>query len=389
MDCRTPQEMSHPVAFRRAGLSLFPSFVPIFTAALLQLSCTAALAQRQRFETPNRNAPRTIVECELLTDNRGAPLQAQEWGRVFQRLEVELLVRRGTLNEKLETKEEPFGRSRTVKIIGKLNRDGTIQFVDRSFSLAQAAALAEWLQELKTYGAQGAPTGKPAFGLNPQQFAVVYTALSVEVKTELQGLSLETALAQLTFPSDLPIRMSIATRAWLKTHPEFGGVAQPVAGLSQGTALAITLNQYSLGFRPLRTPSGSIELAVEPLSKVKERWEIGWTLESLDLKRLDTAPELFKIVTVNLDNVPLTEVLANISEKTGIRILRDDHRLREMDIDVDEMTVSILPRKAAWSSLLKTMTFPHRLSSELRVDEVGTPFVWIAPLSVGRQSNRR
>ena len=44
------------------------------------------------------------------------------------------------------------------------------------------------------------------------------------------------------------------------------------------------LNEYGLGFRPVRTPSGKIEIAVFPLQKTTEVWPVGWQLKELEAK---------------------------------------------------------------------------------------------------------
>ena len=77
----------------------------------------------------------------------------------------------------------------------------------------------------------------------------------------------ESDWAALGLPDDYPFRLHDAAREKLRTAT--GVTTRPlrheVSGLSRGTALAIVLADYGLGFRPLRTPGGAINLVAEPL----------------------------------------------------------------------------------------------------------------------------
>ena len=98
----------------------------------------------------------TDVRFELIREPGTDGVAAQRWGRLFQKLGITLRIRNPLINDKGEIKESMLGRIRQVKAIGVLRADGTIAFPGRSYSTGDAGRLKEWIDELKTYGAQGA-----------------------------------------------------------------------------------------------------------------------------------------------------------------------------------------------------------------------------------------
>lgn len=330
-----------------------------------------------RSQTPNP-ADKTELKVELLTGEAGNGIIAQRWAGVFREMGVRFRIRRAVLNDKPETSEQQVGTLRYVTVKGTLDRSGRIQFADRAFTRNDTDKMTEWFAGLKTYGAQGSPAGQPAWGLSKKQFSALHGELSRPLKLSTHGLKLEEALQNFPLPRQHPLRTTIATRSWLRT--EFTGdttVRQELEGLSTGTALAILLNDYGLGFRPLRTPQGQIEITVDPLSKTTDVWPIGWDLTK---SRPETAPELFKLIPVEFDGVRLLDVTTAISTKTGVPILYDHFRIEAADIKLPTLTATHPSRKTSWSLMLRRITTPHKLTRRLRIDEQGTPFVWITTL---------
>jgi len=154
-------------------------------------------------------------------------------------------------------------------------------------------------------------------------------------------------------------------------------VRQSTRGITRGTALAMLLNEYGLGFRPLRTPQGKIDLTLEPLSKTSDVWPIGWNFKE---SRIKTVPGLFKFVPVELDEVPLSDVLRAIEIRTKIPIRVDSYRIRGSGIDMAKIHVTYPRRKTTWSQLIRGVTTSHKLARRYRIDERGHPFIWITTL---------
>lgn len=333
------------------------------------LFCPSVQAAPLRKPTP---AERTTISLTILISDSAAAFQANTWTRTLRQLGISFRIRSRTAADRLEIRETKYGTFRKVSIVGMLDRRGRLVFKDRVFSRGDSAKLAEWIRELKTYGAQGTPQGKPLWGLTKSQFGEIYTALSKTVDVDVKGQPLEKALPKLSLPAELPWRFSVAARRLLagRSSP----VQKFVKGHSRGTALALILRDAGLGFRPLRTPSGSVELVIDPLSVAKDAWPVGWKPK---LSRPKTAPSLFVPGPVSLENVKLVDIFHAVSVKTGIPVHVDYYAAARHRIDVNGLRVSYPPRKVSSSVLLRDLCALHKLSRELRIDERGTPFVWV------------
>jgi len=331
----------------------------------------------------NQTVGKTIVSVEILADSSGVILQLNQWRSVFQKLGVSVRVRQNVLSEQPETRERKQGRLRLVTVRGRLDRSGKLIFADNSFSLGEGGKLKEWINELKSYGAEGSPDGKPIWGLSKSAFVALHKSLGEPVKLETADLPLETAVDTLQLPNQLPVRFSLDSRKKLRENssPVPTG-RQEVQGMSKGTALAILLKAHGFGFRPLRTPTGSIELVVEPLSKTTDVWPVGWSLPDT-LPRFKAFPTLFKIAPIEFKDVKLSRVFDSISAKTHVPILVDHYALKQKGIDVNSIVVSSPYRKTSWGVVLRNITGSKRIKRRYRLDEQGLPFVWITTLEPG------
>ncbi len=352
---------------------------------LLSSAATVVLAQgRVRQPSSSKTQiPPTDVSVELLSISTVSAVSAQQWGSTFAKLRVSVRIRTPVGDDRPEVTETRRGRTRYVRAIGELKRDGSIVFPGQRFRLSDPARLAEWIRELKTYGAQGSTEGKPGFGLSPQQFALVFAALETPVARSLEGLTLDRSLAGVGLPESLPLNLTVEAEEQLRSNPPPAPAPDGLAGMSRGAALGILLNSAGLGFRPGRTPRGTLELTIVPLGD-SAVWPIGWPLERAPLH---TMPKLVEVIPVTLDEVPLTDVLTAASVKTGISILIDTHRIQAAGIQLERLRVTQAPKSMTWSGLLDRATFPD-LMRELLQDEAGKPFIWVTTRSV-KQLNER
>lgn len=362
---------------------LFPLSIRMLLVAGLCLLLTQSLmAQsprssfRQVPKSDDRPASNTILEMELLTGTEGNGLAGQQWRTILEPLGIQLRVRRALFEEKPEIKEQSLGTLRRVTLIGRLERDGRINFPGHAFTPQDRGRLVEWLDELKTYGAQGSPDGQPMWGLTKPQFGAIYEALTPNLRHDIAGLSLPEAIAKLELPQTYPPRFNTEATERLRTLT--GRTArQELHGLSKGTALAILLNDSGLGFHPNRTPDGRIELLVEPLAKDAKPWPIGWPLKDPQQK---LAPKLFTLVTIELHEVEFQDVLDAVAGETDVPILIDRHELAKTRLDLSREKVSHPRRQTSWSIALRSMSNQLKLSRELWTDEAGHPFLWITTL---------
>ena len=118
-----------------------------------------------------------------------------------------------------------------------------------------------------------------------------------------------------------PFRLSYAAKQVVATAPRSKSRLQ-LRGFSQGTALALLLSQYGLGFRPERSPAGKIELVALPADESQSLWPTGW--EHLEgMSPVSIAPKLFAQTLVELKDQKLGDVLEAIGQKTNTPVLLD------------------------------------------------------------------
>ncbi len=242
------------------------------------IAATYAQNSRPRSTTPRTSKlPDTHLEIQLLTGNDGANRTAQRWSEYFQKMNVAVRIRRATPRDEPGVTEKNIGNSvRRVIVIAGMDRQGRLILPGRMFSLSQGGRLSEWLDELRTYGAQGSPEGQPAWGLTKEQLDQVLLPLKRPLTIDPLGKDLLAAMVLFApiwnretcrFTSLLKPRRLWPNRAERRLYP------QSLVGLSRGTALAILLRHYGLCFTPQRTPTGDLELSVRDITKTKQPLE--------------------------------------------------------------------------------------------------------------------
>ena len=131
-------------------------------------------------------------------------------------------------------------------------------------------------------------------------------------------------------------------------------------------------------FDPAALVEEEIELVIQPLTDISDPWPVGWDLDK-ETRRGDLAPNLFKMVPVKFDNIPVQAVLDEIASVTGIPVVVNHYLAKQKEINLDEITLSYPSRKAAWISVINSAAARNRMKQELRLDEQSHPFVLIAP----------
>ena len=361
--------------FRSTRSRLFCAFAGGLT--ILAVAVQTADAQPPATSRPEIAPGKTDVTLELVVDQRGA-LAAQAWRNALKDLGIPVRMKFGlSPDSKPETRERVVGTLRYVQLRGVVDSKGKILFTDRSFGRSEMSKLKEWVHDLQTYGAQGAPDGQPAWGLNKSQFGRLIKDLAEPVKEIREGDDLEGSVKRLQTGSRYNLRYSTSARQWINSHAALKVVRQNIVSLSRGTALACLLNDAGLGFRPLRTPSGTIELVIEERGSVEKLWPVGWEIPK-DRSRYRTAPKLFELLPVELNDVPYLDVIQAISLKTQLPVVMDYYNIEtRSDMKIDKLKVSYPSRKVSWLQVLRGISSPNRLSVELMVDERDRPFIHV------------
>lgn len=353
----------------------------VFVICLVSLSFQCQLADAQI------GANKTILTIEIMLPRIvGDPVQAQRWGKVFSEMGETARIRQPLPSDKPEIKETKRGTFRIIRVIGELDRKGDLVFPQKTFSIKQTDQIKTWLNELKVYGAQGSPDGKKFWGLNKQQFDDVVKALSVPIAKETKEEQLMEVIDALPIDKTYSVIVHPEAReAFFKI--ETAELRQELKKVSSGTALAILLRERGFGFRPLRTPSASIELTIQSLSKISDPWPVGWDIGDTRPRNL-IMPNLFEFVKTGFEEAPLQRVLDAISEQTKTSILIDHSLCKKKEIDLSKAAVSYPEKQTAWSLVLASVVRQARLTHKIMLDEAGRPFVWVAPFVPFQLKNR-
>ena len=323
----------------------------------------------------------TVIEFELLQSDGGGGTAAQNWIKALEPFDISLRVHRPIGGDKPEMKEREAGYTRYITAIGTLDRTGNIVFPNKTLSLNEPAKLKEWIDELKTYGVKGSPKGQPLWGMSEEQFATLFDGLLKPVEFETVDLPLKEAVTRLPIPAEFPLRWSSDATQLLAKRGDQAKVRQELKGFSTGLTAALALSDFGLGFRPNRTPSGVIELVIEPKNAKLNQWPIGWPLQ---LPTFKAAPKLYEQVPIELTDVELSDVITAIEELSETPILIDYGELDARKIDLEKIKVSFPRKMSTWSLVLRDLVIPKRLTRELWQDEQGRTFVWITTTRAGR-----
>jgi hypothetical protein len=103
-------------------------------------------------------------------------------------------------------------------------------------------------------------------------------------------------------------------------------------------------------------------------------WPIGWAPQQFPK---EIAPSLFEPHNAEIDGYTLAETLAAIRPRTNVPLLLDHAALAAHQIDPAKITVRLVRTRAGYKRVIDRVLAEARLRSHLRVDEAGTPFLWV------------
>lgn len=377
---------AHPIfASSLPGIPQLAVFLLLAAPTCLQAQPERPVAGSRGSQVASkRKAPTTIVMVQLITgDDVAGGLRAYRWTQVFEKLNVSLSIRRADPKDKIGVSERKSGdAARQVTVVGRLERDGRLTFADRAYSESDVPKLSAWLDELRTYGAQGSPEGRPAWGLTKEQFNEVHEALAKPMAADPKGRDLIDAIAGVQLPPQIAMRPTAGAEAMLHEQGRSLRVGQSLGGISQGTALAVLLGEHGLGYCPKRLANGSVELSICLLGEEKEVWPVGWPREQ---SAPATAPRLYEFTPIELTDIELDAVLDAAADLIGMPILLDKPGLSARSVDLSQVKVSHPQKRTTWGLALGSLLSQAKAKFELLIDESGRPFLWVTSVTTPRR----
>ncbi|APZ91126.1 hypothetical protein [Fuerstiella marisgermanici] len=315
------------------------------------------------------------VQLEVLVQPQLTYRQhTQKWGGVFYELQQRATFRSGRTGEKTEVKETDRGGQPAVTAIGIMNRNGSITFGDKTFTINDPQPLKEWLQSLEEFGAGGPPNESSTWGLNDKQFAEVLTMLGQRVTEPVALTSLDDAVASLQLPAAFTVTPTPAAQARAARMRTDDQPTNDFKGLTKGSVLAITLAQFGLGFRPKAGPGGGYVIEIDVGNESDNMYPVGWqNTEPIVL----VVPELAKTTEVELEGANVDALIALLARTLKLPHFYSTYEIAASGTDVSTLTYSRKPGKLTPFRLMKIIGTTFKLGLSLRTDEAGSVFLWV------------
>ncbi|MCA9050682.1 MAG: hypothetical protein KDA89_18215 [Planctomycetaceae bacterium] len=360
------------------------------TLLLLTLSVGDSRAQLQSpsvaAASSTQAAQFTLQVDVLIQPTPADQLRTQDWARLFQQIERRAVFRSGRNGELSRVENADVRGRKSVQAVGLLNRDGSVSFGNERFVLTDPEPLQLWLNKLEQFGADGPPDEHPRWGLDEDQFRQVLKLLSTPVEQPVELRSADEAVRTLDLPAELPVRFTDAARRRAEDQlPETLSAGDSLTGLSKGTALAIALGRFGLGFRP-KMSEGSIVLEVDVGGEGDNLYPVGWK----NTAPITTAvPNLARTFPVDLQDADLEALIRLIAQKLSVRHFYAQRTLLTDGRDIIALKYSRAPDRISMYRLMSSVSSLHGLGFGLRTDEAGTVFLWVTTQSEEKHWQQR
>ena len=349
---------------------------PVWTtrglAAVLMVILSVTIAHAQ-----GRTAK---VEFDIVADAKLAVTEHRRWYDLLTRLKVDTLRIHSATRAKTEI--ERTGGDYTVR--AQLTESGSLLVPGDRFSFKDQTRLQGWLTDLRAGKLDSAgESDSRAFGLTAPTLLAVRAELARPVEFPTVELELSEALAKLSVGLDHPISL---TKGTATAVAECDPASEDLKGLAIGTSAAYLLRSAGLAFAPRENAKQKIEFVAFEPNDDREVWPVGWKPEK---KGSEVLPELYEISSVEIDDYPLAEVLAAISERVHAPLLYDHYGLVSQGIDLKSIKVTLPARQRNYANTLDKALAKGKAKWELRVDDAEKPFLWITTSKSTKRSDDR
>lgn len=353
---------------RRLSLSL-----QINRGILLALLCgQAAFVAYADEPTP----PRRTLDVEVLIQSQPSyRINAQEWGRVFQQLGYSVKFRepRGGENPRIEDQDRDDILS--TRVVAAMAADGTIRVGKQKFDTEMTQPLVLALEEIRKHGAKGPPDSSPTWGLTDDQFKDVVQLLAAPVEKPVELQSSILAIESIGLPANMKMKFTDAARETaLGRKPVMALETIDLQGFTKGSAIAIVLSQYGLGFRPRYVAAGHFDIEIDRGNESSNLWPIGWKPEQSFSEIL---PAYFRAIPLDVEDVNINALVGAISEKMAVPYFSSAYALKAKGLDINALKYTRKNDRISPARLLTAVGDKMDLGFDVRVDEAGKMFLWV------------
>ncbi|MCC6126763.1 MAG: hypothetical protein IT426_17510 [Pirellulales bacterium] len=311
------------------------------------------------------------VELELV-GSRTQAAAFQEWARALDKAGISGVRIHSGSEEELKPAIETGGTPQrpVYYITGVVLSREEIALPGGRYKRSEIGRLKLWLDDLAENGLPSQRPAKVAFGLTQPQYDELRQALAEPVKFATLGVARREAVDKIARQLSIPLAFADGSRAEVGDDK----VEDELRELTCGTALAALLRPAGYCLIP-KLSGGTISLVVvKSRPELKEIWPVGAKPEKREQEIL---PKLMEFLPVNVQNVSAATAAEAIAKRLEVPLVYDRVGLARHGIDPAKAMVSMPRSQTTYSLALRKLLSQAGLRFELRVDEAGTPFLWI------------
>lgn len=314
------------------------------------------------------------VQLELVGE-RSEAAAFQEWGKALDKGGIQnVRLRSGTADEAkpgIETAGTPDRPA--YHVTGVVVSREEIVLPGGRYKRSEIGRLKEWLDDLAQNGLPEKRPAKVAFGLTQPQYDEIRKALAKPLKFATQDLARDEAVEKISRELNIPLKFADGSIRDLGSDK----IEDDLTALSSGTALAALLRSAGYAMVP-KYAGGKWELSVAKTPpNAKDVWPVGGQPEKSAQELL---PELMELRNVNVQNVSAATAADAIAKRSKAPLLYDRVGLAKYKLDPEKIMVTLPQSRTTYSLALRKLLFQAGLKFEIRVDEAGTPFLWVAAI---------
>ncbi|MFN9723788.1 MAG: hypothetical protein ACK58H_11140 [Planctomyces sp.] len=348
------------------------------------LPCSPALAQNS---SPKTSRPKRSLVLEVLI--QPSPIyrvRAQEWGRELQELGYAPRFREPAAGEKMRIEQQLKDGRDVLLVVGGLTKEGALTLGTKTYAVADMKELGRFLDDLRTHGPGGAPAGNPRWGLSEEQFQNFVKLVSEPVEGEVALGSAAAAVSSLKLPDSLTVVFADAAfQASLQPRPTSAPESLNLGGLTKGTALALVLAQYGMGFRPVpgRGDRYSVEIVVG--DEGSNLWPAGWkTAEST----ADVVPAWLKSIPFDVEDADVASIAQAVADKLELPLIVSSQSIQRDGKPLEDLVYSRSGKLSPFG-ILRGLADKFELGFDVRADEAGKLFLWATSSRDAAAFNKR
>ena len=326
------------------------------------------------------------IQVELATE-RGVQITApHEWLQLLTSLGINNVRIRGAQPadqprvDKQGTAERP-----SYRVLGLVTLRNELKLPGGTFSRGDRARLKDYFDRLGADGAESLTASRGMFGLTEKEIAAVFADLTQPINFPTKGQAPGAVVDRLQ--ENFMCKVAVdgdADRVLQDATP----ITDELEGITAGTGAAMLLRSRGLVLRPEKTRGqpvvlriaavDAVERSISPAGKSADKlmrsWPIGWEPEQSPGK---TAPSLFEYLNAEIDGYTLEETLAAVAPRLKIPMYLDHAILAANQIEPAKIRVKLARSRTIYKLIIDRVLSQARLGSQVRVDEAGTPFLWV------------